>query len=323
MNILMLSAGTRNLLVSYFLESGFDQVVAVDASHLAPALYTASRHYFVPPMSDPGYLTIIENICREERIDAILPLREDELDLFARKRDQFEKQGIKVIVSPLSTVRLCRDKYAFYQFCKVHEIPVLLTYPSSNDVMKAIDHGEVSFPLFIKPRYGCGSINSFQAWSVEFIQSVEKNYEEEFIIQEFNNGKEYGIDIYCDLISGDISDIFIKEKLRMRAGETEKSRAVIIPDLFDLVEKVMAILPCRGPVDMDVFEIDGKFFVSEINPRFGGGYPHAYLSGVNFPGNICNNVMNRANPETRGSYEEGTIGMKTQSMMVRSEKEKQ
>ena len=56
MNILILSAGTRNLLVSYFKKSGFDKVVAVDACELAPALYCADEHYIVPLMKDPCYL---------------------------------------------------------------------------------------------------------------------------------------------------------------------------------------------------------------------------------------------------------------------------
>ena len=58
---------------------------------------------------------------------------------------------------------------------------------------------------------------------MDFVLATLNNYKEEFIIQEYNYGKEYGIDIYCDLISGEITQVFIKEKLRMRAGETEKS----------------------------------------------------------------------------------------------------
>ena len=29
--------------------------------------------------------------------------------------------------------------------------------------------------------------------------------------------------------------------------------------------------------------IDGEYYISEVNPRFGGGYPLTYMCGGNFP----------------------------------------
>lgn len=41
-----------------------------------------------------------------------------------------------------------------------------------------------------------------------------------------------------------------------------------------------------GNLDVDVFERDGQYYVLELNPRFGGGFPFSYEAGVNFPGAI-------------------------------------
>lgn len=38
-----------------------------------------------------------------------------------------------------------------------------------------------------------------------------------------------------------------------------------------------------GNLDVDIFEKNGEYYVLELNPRFGGGYPFSYEAGVNFP----------------------------------------
>ena len=316
MNILILSAGTRNLLVSYFMKSGFEKVVAVDASPLAPALYLASSHYLVPLMKDPGYLGKLLEICESEKIDAVLPLQEDELNLLSENASMFEERGIKTIVSASESVHTCRDKYEFWDKLSSAGIPVLKTYYDMDSFKKALVEGSISFPVFIKPRSGCGSADSFVAKNLEFIEAVESNYGEEFIIQQLNTGKEYGADIYVDLVSGEITDIFVKEKLRMRAGETEKSVSVKNNKIYEVIKKTVSLFDFKGPIDMDLFEMDGEFYVSEINPRFGGGYPHAYLCGVDFPGNILNNVSGKSNEVKIGSYKEGVTALKMQDIMT-------
>ena len=47
----------------------------------------------------------------------------------------------------------------------------------------------------------------------------KKNY----IFQPCVLNKEFGVDMYFDMVSGKIVSLFIKEKLNMRAGETDKA----------------------------------------------------------------------------------------------------
>ena len=65
MNILILSAGTRNKIIQYFKreigKSG--SVIATDMSVLAPAIYEADRFYQVPKMTAPGYIDVILIVC--------------------------------------------------------------------------------------------------------------------------------------------------------------------------------------------------------------------------------------------------------------------
>ena len=60
MNILILSAGTRNKIVEYFVKTlaGNGKVVATDMSKLAPAIYEADKYYIVPKMTDRNIWTL-------------------------------------------------------------------------------------------------------------------------------------------------------------------------------------------------------------------------------------------------------------------------
>ena len=101
MNILILSAGTRNKIVEYFVKtlSGNGKVVATDMSDLAPAIYEADKYYIVPRMTVPGYIDTILDICKKEEIDGVLSLIDPELSLLAKNEKLFKALGVKIIGS--------------------------------------------------------------------------------------------------------------------------------------------------------------------------------------------------------------------------------
>lgn len=294
-NILILSCGTRDLLVRYFRNAAFDRVIGADCSELAPALYEADRHYIIPRMKEEGYFEAILEICRREKIRGILPLQEDELLLVAEHRELFEAAGVCVIVSDLDTLQLCRDKYRLYTYLSGQGIPMMRSYISLADFERAHAAGEIEFPVFVKPVSGAGSVGAMQVKKMELLTALCHTSEEPLLIQEFCKGTEYGIDAYVDVVSGEPTAVFAKEKLRMRAGETEKSATNSNPKLLQFAQEVLSKLKLQGPVDMDIFERDGTFYLSEINPRFGGGFPHAYVCGMDTPSYILKNLSSMAN----------------------------
>lgn len=318
MNLLILSCGTRNQLMRYFKEkeNGINKVVGADCSAYAPALYETDSHYIVPRMTSPDYLETILDICRKEKIDAVLPLQEDELYLTASCRKQYTDAGVMPIVSALDTIELCRDKYAFYQHLQQNNLPALTTCGNLSEFQDSYKTGKMNFPVFIKPVRGCGSIGIQKVENMELLSALCKYSSEEMLIQQFAEGEEYGADLYVDMFSHKPVSIFIKKKLRMRAGETEKSVSVKDSVLFDLIQETAASLSLSGPIDMDIFKVDGSYYISEINPRFGGGYPHAHACGVNFPHLIAENIAGRENKDNIGNYEEGICMLKYTDLMT-------
>ena len=131
------------------------------------------------------------------------------------------------------------------------------------------------------------------------------------------DGVEYGADVYIDLISGEIISIFIKEKIKMRAGETDKAVSVKDETLFALIEEFVRKAGFRGIIDIDIFKVNDEYYISEVNPRFGGGYPHAYACGVNIPEFIINNLQGNKNGPVIGHYQENIYMMKYNEIMIK------
>ena len=301
MNILILSCGTRNKIVQYFKNAvaGSGIVVATDMSPYAPALYDADKHYIVPRMTDPGYLDIILGICRKENITGVLSLIDPELSLLAKNRDRFAEAGTTVIGSGYEQCERSLDKMQMYQWLTEHSYLCARSYTCREDFYTDLDAGLISFPVFVKPVCGSASISISKVYDRETVDFLfERN--DNLMIQEFLNGQEIGADVYIDMISGQVVSIFTKKKLLMRAGETDKAVSFRDPELFSLVTKI----------DIDIFDVGGQYYISEVNPRFGGGYPHAYECGVDHTKLICNNLNGIANTPRIGSYEDGMVMMK-------------
>lgn len=318
MNILILSAGTRNKIVQYFKEKvGADgRVVATDCSNLAPAVYDADVFYLVPRITAPGYLEQILDICKKEKIDGVFSLIDPELSLLAKEKERFLEIGATPIISPYELVETCFDKYRMYQLLQKMGIPTGKCYMELASFYQDVEAGEIDFPVFVKPVRGSASLNINKVTSQQELEVLFGLYDD-LMIQELMDGQEYGADVYIDMLSGKCTSIFIKKKIKMRAGETDKSVSVKIPALFELLQKFVEKCGFCGMIDIDIFEISGTFYISEVNPRFGGGYPHAYACGVDMPSQVLRNLEGGENPVAIGDYREGIGMMKYNEIAIR------
>ncbi|MFP3888303.1 ATP-grasp domain-containing protein, partial [Priestia filamentosa] len=208
-------------------------------------------------------------------------------------------------------------KYKMHQFLLENNFPTIKSYIDKNDFFHDHKAKNIKYPVFVKPVKGSASLNINK---VSTNQEIELLYSEneDLMIQEFMNGTEYGVDVYIDMLSGEVVSIFIKEKIVMRAGETDKSVSIKKDEIFELVTHFLEKLEFRGVIDIDIFEVDGKYYISEVNPRFGGGYPHAFESGVNFMGMIINNLQGLQNSNTIAQYNQGIYMMKYNEVYIKN-----
>ena len=102
----------------------------------------------------------------------------------------------------------------------------------------------------------------------------------------------------------------------MRAGETDKAVSFKDEKLFELIESFVKESGFRGQIDIDIFEHEGQYYISEVNPRFGGGYPHAFECGCDHMQLIINNLNGIVNTRQIGNYEDGIYMMKYNEVKV-------
>lgn len=318
MNTLILSAGTRNKVVQYFKKAlhGRGNVIATDMSRVAPAVYDADAFYQVPRITDAGYLDVIFDICKKEKITAVLSLIDPELSLLAKHVEQFQALDVTVVGSSYELCERSLDKYEMYKWFVEHGYRCAKSFMDLGAFKQAVADGKMTYPVFIKPARGSASINVSKAANEEVTEFLYK-HGEGMMIQEFLKGQEIGADVYIDMISGEVVSIFTKKKLAMRAGETDKAVSFKDEKLFALIERFVKESGYLGPIDIDLFEIDGEYYISEVNPRFGGGYPHAYESGCDYMKLIVNNLEGKANERRIGEYADGICMMKYGEVMIK------
>ena len=309
MNILFTCAGRRTYLLKYFKENmkDGDKIVATDMQLSAPALQVADVKLQVPAVYADDYINRTLDICKEQKIDALISLNDLELPILAEQKNRFEELGVKVIVSDPQVIDICFDKYKTAQWVESLGLNSPKTFVSFEQARNAILTGEVVFPLFLKPRWGSGSIGLETVDDMEELETVydmlfkkiKKTIlstasvgEEYIMIQEKLTGNEYGLDVMNDLMGNHVA-VSVKQKLAMRAGETDKAITVDLPAVHEIGSCIGRGLKHVGNLDVDIMQrSNGDYCVLEMNPRFGGGFPFSYEAGVNLPKAIISWLRN-------------------------------
>lgn len=301
MNILLTCAGRRNYLLNFFQEALGNQgkVFAGDATIEAPTLQEADESFLLPRINHSEYFEKLLDICQQKQVRLLIPLNDLELPYLAKQRDRFLAIGTIPVVSSPEVIDICFDKFATFQFLQKLGISAPKTYLSLAEARAAIQQGEITFPLVVKPRWGSASIGieypeddeelelayRFVKKSImrSFLAEVSSSDADRCIlIQERLIGQEHGLDIINNL-DGSYINTFVKRKLTMRAGETDRAVTVENEELKKLGEKIGQKLGHIGNLDCDVIVGQKGLCVLELNPRFGGGYPFSQMAGANIP----------------------------------------
>lgn len=318
MNILFCSVGRRCELLKDFRTSLGEKVklVVTDNSPYAPALAFADVSYKVPLIHDSSYIPMILDICKKEHIHAVTTLIDPEIAILAEHREEFEAIGVEVLAPYKETASLCFDKYKMFQYLEEKGIPTVKTYGSFAEFKEAYKEGNISLPVFVKPRTGSGSVGARRVDTYEMLEEITAA-DSSLIIQELMTGTDMDADIYVDIKSHKPVAIFSKRKLSTTIGGANKTISFKDPALFAFVEKAMEVFQFNGPLDMDLFYQNGQYYLSEINPRFGGAYLHAFGAGVDFPKMIYRNIEeHKENPQEIGDYEENVVMMMYDSVVI-------
>ena len=327
MNVLLTSVGRRAYMVKYFKEvlgeKGLVHVCNSDDKSIA--FKYADRKVISPLIYDENYIPFLIKYCKDNEINIIISLFDIDLLMLAKHKKDFEEVGTKVIVSDPKIIEVCNDKWATNKFLTQSGFLAPRSYLKIEDVIKRIKDGCLSYPIVVKPRFGCGSISVSIAYDEEDLvyltkkanKEITSSYlkyesavtEEKVIYQECLNGQEYGADIINNL-DGETQNVIVRKKIAMRSGETDIAELVDEPIIRETLLKLGEATKHIANMDCDVFLVDNKPYVLEMNARFGGGYPFSHMGGCNLPQAIVSWAEGKAVSKEMISAKTGITGFK-------------
>jgi carbamoyl-phosphate synthase large subunit len=286
LTVLISSIGRRTQLVRCF-QQAFEQlgikgrVIGVDSNpDYAPAAHLVEECRNVPPCTDPAYAECVLSICQERDVCLVVPTIDPELPVYAAARDRFRLSGIQVAISGPRTVHIAGDKAETNTWLRSKSIPTLRQTDSTEASKIA---GQWPLPLMVKPRRGSASVGVRKITSYEMLHAMLAD-NSDLLIEEFAQGEEYTINVFVDS-QGRCVCAVPHRRIEVRGGEVSKGITVKNPLLIQLAKQIVESLPdAFGPLNIQCFLSDsGAVRVTEINARFGGGFPLANEAGAAFP----------------------------------------
>jgi carbamoyl-phosphate synthase large subunit len=306
--VLFTCAGQRVDIVTAFKRAGA-ATLATDVNPLAPALYYADEHAFVPRVDDPGYVKALGELVATHDIALIVPLTDLDHGVLARGRDEL---GALVLLPSPELVDALADKWL------AHELFVERGIGSPPTWLPDALPDDLRFPVLVKARRGFGSRGIYRCRDRRELDFFLDYATEDSMVQACCAGEEFSIELFCDLDSRCLNAV-PRTMIESKGGESIKGMTIRDAGLIEVGRHVSETLGLVGPANVQCFrEPDGSHLVTDINPRFGGAFPLPTAAGSRFP-ELALALAAGERPEPRlGEFRDGLVMTRFFSELVLS-----
>jgi carbamoyl-phosphate synthase large subunit len=296
--VLFTCAGQRVDIVTAFRDAGAT-TIATDVDQLAPALYHADHRALVPRVEAFGYVDALRDLVALHDVRLIVPLTDLDHLVLAEARD--ELGGAVVLVPGPETIARCSDKYQAHVFFEEQGIGSPPTWLATELP------DEIRFPVLVKARKGFGSRHIYRAENHTELEFFLHYTAAESMVQCACLGTEFSIDVFNDL-EGRCLAAIPRTMIESKGGESIKGMTIKDADLIAFGVRVSEALRIIGPANVQCFrEPDGELQVTDVNPRFGGGFPLPTAAGSRYP-ELALALANGEQPEPRlGEFRAGVV----------------
>jgi carbamoyl-phosphate synthase large subunit len=272
--VLLTSVGQRVDIARAFRDAGAT-TLGVDADPFAPALYHCDLHAIVPRIADPAYVPALAVLRDEHEARLVVPLNDLDFPVLARERERLAP-ALVLLPDPEVSTRMS-DKLEAHRFFVASGIPSPRSWAPEEIP------GDLRYPVLVKAREGFGSRNIFRAADREQLDFFLGYTDAPSFVQEVCLGEEFSIDVFCDM-DGRCLNAIPRTMLLSKGGESIKGVSIQDRELIEHGAHVAETVGIKGPANVQCFrEPDGSLPITDVNTRFGGGFPVPLAAGGRYP----------------------------------------
>lgn len=255
------------------------------ARELVVDAMNVDQFYQAPYATKPAeYGAFIEEVCRKEGVNLILPLTDVEVDFFRVAAPDRCFADAQVLISGEHALSLCRDKAAMAAFLEhtnsgVHGIKTWLL--SECDTMPEL-------PVVVKPLDGRSSQGLSRVYTASEWQAASSVSDpERYIVQPLIEGRVVTVDVVRSEAGPVVACIPRRELLRTLNGAGTSVHVFRNDELMAACARLADEIGIVGCACFEFIETRGdhKYWFLECNPRFAGGVEFSCMVGYDCVGN--------------------------------------
>lgn len=276
--------------LKFLKEQGF-RIIGTDITNLCAGKSFTDKFYKVPNAVEiKKTINSYKDIISEEKARWIISGPEQEILALAMGRKDFASLGTEILHPPLEVLEIIIDKLNTFDFFSQRGIKMPYTYR-----LDEVESHDLEEKIILKPRKGRGSRGVFITESNKIDSFKNILSIKDYIIQQFIEGEEYSVDAFYDL-EGNILNVIPRKRLKTDSGISTIGETVKDENLFEIVSKVSSFLTfIGGNCFQFIKNKEGVYYLTDINPRFGGGSILSLKASKSFRRNLLNLL--------RGNYE--------------------
>lgn len=275
-NVLVFPCGTEiaNEIINSLKSNKYFKLLFASSEGTSYCNFRAKEISVLPYVTDDNFLNELKNLIFTKQVDFIIPAHDDVAFTLSQIENFIQAQIIGQSKFVNDVVRFKDVTYEYF-----HDILPLGKVFDSQPI-------EEEFPIFVKPKRGQGSFNSYKLVSSdEFISFFHQNNINDFVVMEYLSGEEFTIDCLSD--NGNL--------LYFGARTREKtSRGISIQSTFITDKKLNEQFEKYAKIITENLNMNGIWFYQmkfdkyndlkllEIGPRVSGTMMLNRARGVNF-----------------------------------------
>jgi carbamoylphosphate synthase large subunit len=282
------------------------EIYGTDITEESAAMHLVD-HSIIVPLYGKEEITMLYNICKDEKIDLIISLNADQellpLTEWNEKEKIFDKINTKIVGMPSAVLKKCVFKNLTYDWLKNNNLNYAQYFTPKNieEFKRAIfSLGYPKKKVVVKPIVGAGnrgfrildskynllkSITEEKPDSsttnlVEYARILEKSYKfPEIVVMEYLEGKEYTV--YCLANQGNPIYIIPLTRIKTTAGMSLIAQVDLNEQVIDYAKKIIKAFKLHSNCDLQIkFNENNLPALYEINPRYSASIILPYAAGV-------------------------------------------